>query len=339
MYSRTAAFFGNLLSFFYLSVLLMLAGAQVIAPRSSGPLALVAIFFPFLFAPALGLLLPALFPRARVLKAGLVAIAGMYLLTWGVGAFAFPKPAAASELTLRVFSWNLLADNVDTASIRRNIIASNAGVVGVQELSELQSEKLLDDAIIAGRYPYQLMRPDGAYAGMGLLSTYPILESGEQLDPSVVWAWLDVEGRQMLVVNAHPFPGHLSTINVRGLSFPTGFDASERDEAIDRVLALIGSIRAPGESLILLGDFNVTEREPAYHLLSDGLVDAHLAAGIGPGASWKTTSPLIWKAGLGVLRIDYQFASKDLRPLKATTDCGYAGSDHCPLTVSYALTQ
>ena len=40
----------------------------------------------------------------------------------------------------------------------------------------------------------------------------------------------------------------------------------------------------------MVGDFNVTEREPAYNDLSTGLVDAYHVVGTGTGTTWRPTS-------------------------------------------------
>lgn len=328
---------GNLTSVFYLAALVALEIAQTAAPRANGPFALTSIFFPLLFTPALSLILPAFFPRTRVLRAGLLGIGGLYIVTLGIGAVNVPLPGKTPAPSLSVMSWNILADNTNFATIRSRISGSSAGIVGVQELRHEQAADIEADPAISARYPNRILRPNGAYAGIGLLSAYPIVESGQLEYPPVIWARLDVDGKNVLVVNAHPFPGRLTTMKVRGLTVPTGFDPAGRDEAIGDILALIDKVRAPGEPLILLGDFNMTEREPIYGHVAARLTDAHRAAGFGPGTTWKSTNPLVWKAGLGILRIDYQFSTSDVRATRAASDCSSTGSDHCSVTVSYAL--
>jgi len=107
------------------------------------------------------------------------------------------------------------------------------------------------------------------------------------------------------------------------------FDPSHRDEGIAQVRALVESMLRQGDPLILVGDFNVTEREPAYVELTAGLRDAFMVAGSGNGNTWRPE----WLTGLPLplLRIDYMLCSPQVRPLCLRVDRALRGSDHCPV--------
>jgi len=69
----------------------------------------------------------------------------------------------------------------------------------------------------------------------------------------------------------------------------------------------------------LIGDFNVTHREPAYAVLAAGLRDAHVEAGLGPGFTWRPSR--VAGVPVGVLRIDYILTSPDFAIGSVGLDC------------------
>jgi endonuclease/exonuclease/phosphatase (EEP) superfamily protein YafD len=90
-----------------------------------------------------------------------------------------------------------------------------------------------------------------------------------------------------------------------------------------------------GEPLLLNGDFNLVDREPAYGDLVDGLIDSQRAVGLGPGNTWR---PDRFKGlPFGLLRIDYLFAGNGVQPTSIGPDCTPRGSDHCILAGTMAL--
>src|SRR3712207_2424254 len=112
---------------------------------------------------------------------------------------------------------------------------------------------------------------------MGLLSTLPLLEQGEVDNPRipasfpVIWARLDLgAGKSLVVVNAHPRPGHVKLARHR-LPLPYDFDPDVRDHEIKFVRDLVDPLLKAGKRVLLLGDFNITDREPAYRELAAGL--------------------------------------------------------------------
>ena len=80
---------------------------------------------------------------------------------------------------------------------------------------------------------------------------------------------------------------------------------------------------------LLLGDFNLTDREPAFADLSAGLWDAHLEVGQGTGSTWRPSR--LEFLPLGILRIDHFLGGPRTRPLTVGEDCTPMGSDHCIL--------
>jgi endonuclease/exonuclease/phosphatase family metal-dependent hydrolase len=192
---------------------------------------------------------------------------------------------------------------------------------------------------LARVYPYRLLYPDGCPPGSAILSKLPILEhsrfdggqSNEQI-PRGCWARLDTgNGNSLTVIGAHPYPP------MGNCRLPVCIDPSKRDAQIAR-LRQAGSVNAfleSGTPFLLVGDFNVTDREPAYRELSAGLRDAQLEVGSGAGSTW---APLTFmRRGIPLIRIDYLFSSPSVTPLTMKVDCTPHGSDHCMLFGTFEL--
>jgi len=168
---------------------------------------------------------------------------------------------------------------------------------------------------------------------VGLLSQYPILEHDASTDPPYMRAVVAPPATDPIVVYVvHPLPArfvHLGDI-------PVGIDTSVRELAIAFIRRRVEEDVAARRSVIVLGDINATEREPAYAELSAGLRDAHLDAGGGPGSTWRP--PPLAFLPFGLLRIDYVLATPDLVPTSSTVDCSLP-SDHCRVDADLAITR
>ncbi|HEY7599436.1 MAG TPA: endonuclease/exonuclease/phosphatase family protein, partial [Candidatus Limnocylindrales bacterium] len=186
---------------------------------------------------------------------------------------------------------------------------------------------------LVARFPHRLLHPDDSVLGMGLLSIHPLTERSNGRNPPHVHA--DMRLRDGLTVSTlvgHPLPPKFGTLfDV----IPTGYVASERDASISLLRVKVASDLAAGTPVIVLGDFNVTDREPAYHDLTAGLKDAHLEVGFGPGSTWRPAR--FAGVPLGVLRIDYVLVGGAVRPLTVAADCASSGSDHCIVESTLAV--
>lgn len=87
--------------------------------------------------------------------------------------------------------------------------------------------------------------------------------------------------------------------------------------------------------MLVLGDLNVTDREPGYVEFSVALRDAHLEVGLGPGSTWRPGR--LADLPLGVLRIDYVLTGGAARPLSIAADCMPDGGDHCLLEATIGV--
>jgi vancomycin resistance protein VanJ len=302
---------------------------NMVQPRRTGLFALSEVFAPYLFLPLLALVPFVFMRRARMLRIALMVCALVFLVRFPPNIVASAPVSTPGAIHLSVMSWNVLTGGryEQVMSVLRQKPASIIGIV------EADWNRLSTDPEIAQLYPYRWgVQAGDMVSGQALLTAYPILEQGvfdtpaDLWDmPRVIWARLDVGlGRNVVVVVAHPPPGH--TCNRR--TFPTRcFDTAKRDQRLARIHEYVEPFLEQGDNLIMLGDFNVTEREPAYSDLSAGLVDTHRAVGTGTGTTWRPKS--LMSHPFALLRIDYIFTSPNLTPLSASADCTPRGSDHC----------
>jgi endonuclease/exonuclease/phosphatase family metal-dependent hydrolase len=254
------------------------------------------------------------------------------LPAFGAGA----EPPAGQRIS--VLSWNVFIGNRQYDNFRDMLLTRPADVVVLQESAW---DVLGDDDALAEVYPYRLTGEHEAAPGMALLSVYPVLEHGT-LDgertlfdiPRLLWARLDLgEGRGITIVSAHPMSPYTTG---RQCALVVCFDPEWRDEQIDAMRSrFVTPLLESGEPFVLAGDFNVTDREPAYRDLSAGLRDAFRTEGEGVGMTWRPA--FLMAQDLALLRIDYQFSSPNVVPVSAKVDCAPRGSDHCIVTGEYVV--
>ena len=313
----------------YPLALLALSLVNVFEPKRTGLLALSEIFAPYLFLPLL-LLAPFMLMRGtallRVLLLACVLVFCVRFPPRLVSAAPQNDPAA---IHLSAMQWNVRMGG-QYGQIMDVLRRKPAAIVS---LVEADWHRLSADPEVASLYPYRLgVEEAGPATGEVLLTTYPVLEEGT-LDtppglwdvPRLVWARLDVgSGRNVFVVVAHPPPGTFCTRR----TFPHNcYNSATRDQRLAAINAFVRPYVEKGDSVLMLGDFNVTDREPAYTDLSAGLVDAQRTVGEGAGVTWRPVS--LMSHAFALLRIDYMFSSPNVVPLATSVDCTPRGSDHC----------
>lgn len=308
---------------------------QLAAPQRGGFLAITEIGAPYLFLPLLALLPFALSGRARLLRLLLLGCGLIYSARFLPGMVSLPPGETPGTVQLTAMTWNTYIGNERVDKLPETLRDAAVQIIGLQELSRAQARVIERDSVLTERYPYRVLWPQENARGMGLLSAYPILEQGRLDSPPTIWARLDLgNGQTLMVVNSHPQPGHISMLRP-SWPIPRGFDPTLRDALIRNVRALIEPMLQRGEALLVMGDYNVTDREPAYRELAAGLRDAHLDVGIGSGHSWRP-APLM-RYNWALVRIDYLLTSPQIIPLSVVTDCTPRGSDHCSVRGTFEL--
>lgn len=314
-----------------LTALVMLA-IHTLLPQRTGPLVFTEIFEPYLVLVMLVALLAfAALARTRVplllTLVVLVAVAGRY----GPSIVAFPAALPAGAQLIRVMSWNLAAGDVSLEDMSTTIDHVRPDIVGLIELVPARSRATDEDERIRALYPYRVMLPRSGEPGIGLLSRFPIIEREFTRDPPllrVVVAPSDVD-QPITVFVAHPYV-NLSNVG----SFIPSIETELRDQRISAIRQAIDADLQAGHDLMVLGDFNVTEREPAYAELTRGLHDAQREAGFGFGLTWRPGR--LEGLPFGLLRIDYLLVSSAFVAIEAGPDCTPRGSDHCLFSATFA---
>ncbi len=167
---------------------------------------------------------------------------------------------------------------------------------------------------------------------MGLLSSWPIegeVETGAE-PPLIAATIRPPQGPELDVIVAHAPPPHF------GFS-PTGpsYDPGHRDASLQALRQRLQASIDADRRVVLLGDFNVTDREIGYTELATGVTDSYHAAGSGLGHTWRP--PLGEGLPFGMLRIDMVFSGPGATPVASQPDCTPRSSDHCILDVTFAV--
>ncbi len=244
-----------------------------------------------------------------------VAVVAVGLLWVLSAASAVPSPSASLPPVVdgfRMVTYNILGTDADPEG--RLIAALEArapAVVGLVEVPRSRADALAADPDLARLYPWREIRPDAPRGGIAILSSYPMVTFPNDPSLPVLRATVAIHGTAVAVIEAHA-SNPLST--------------SGRDRELGAIRELIGEQEAAGLPVVLAGDLNTNDFEPAFWSLSDGLVH------VGSGATWGPDPD-----GPALLRIDHILTTPDLRPTDGVVDCDASGSDHCLLEAVIGL--
>ncbi|WP_431044749.1 endonuclease/exonuclease/phosphatase family protein [Streptomyces sp. P1-3] len=287
--------------------LVMIFHAQV--PNRVGNLgSLVETFLPWLglFIPLL--LVLALVRRSATALLALVLPVAVWLNLFG-GLMFFDKSGAGGDLT--VVTHNVNAGNSDPEGTARDVAASGADVVALEELGGDGVGTY--EKVLAGTYRYHTIQ-----GTVGVWSKYPLRDSGP-VDIKLGWT------RALRTTVATPdgdlavYVAHLPSVRVK---IEAGFTASQRDDSAEALGQAIAAERL--DKVILLGDLNGTMNDRALAPVTSQLRSAQGAAGDGFGFSWPASFPMA--------RID-QIMVRGVDPVSAWT-LPRTGSDHLPVAAS-----
>lgn len=233
-------------------------------------------------------------------------------------------PAASPEPgnpPLTVLTFNTGNDFIAANALVEMLRASNADIIGLQELSPRNAAAL--EGSLQDEYPSRVLR-GGYFEGKGLLSRYPIVEHAWlALDSGRphIRASLDVGARRVNTVVVHAPPP-----NYRRLETISWRAAREIEELLKAV--------ALDQPALLMGDFNFTERNRHYRRLRQaGLIDAFRATRRGFGFTFPTRYQYAPIPLIPLVRIDYIWMTSHFQPLWSAVGRGY-GSDHLPVVAA-----
>ena len=284
-------------------------------------------------SPAVGLL-------GAVLGSGSLAAAGAatmaaFGLRWG-HRYLRRTPtgyAARSTSDLTVMTFNTLAWQREGRDLEASIAQADPDVVGLQEIGPRAADHLIE--AFAERLPYHFVTQSPTSSGAAVLSRYPIRDTvAFRASPQGHW-WqrmtIESPAGPITYVNLHTRIPYVRKTH-RGLGplkLPLEFHAERRRNEVRTLVSMLEEIDGP---LIVVGDFNMTERSPDHRLLSGRLRDAYQAVGAGLGLSFprRGAFPIAFPAPWPMLRLDYVWHSEHFRPAWAYRgDAGH--SDHHPI--------
>ncbi|GAA0949383.1 MULTISPECIES: endonuclease/exonuclease/phosphatase family protein [Streptomyces violaceusniger group] len=265
------------------------------------------------FLPWLGLFLPVLLVLGLVRRSASAVLAlvlpvAVWLNLFG-GLMFSDKSGSGGELT--VVTHNVNAENADPTGTAKDVAASGADVVALEELTD--SAVPTYERALAGTYRYHTVQ-----GTVGLWSKYP-LSGTKPVNIKLGWT------RALRTAVATPrgevgvYVAHLPSVRVK---FNAGFTAGQRDDSAEALGQAIA--REPLKKVILLGDLNGTMNDRALAPVTAQMRSAQGAAGDGFGFSWPASFPMA--------RID-QIMVRGLDPVSAWA-LPRTGSDHLPLAAS-----
>jgi vancomycin resistance protein VanJ len=310
----------------WIVIVLALTLIHVLAPQRSGFLALTQVLEPYIVLTAVVVAPAALIGRDWIgfVVVGMLAVA--VVARYGPGLITGPDSSATPRIT--VTAWNIEAGDNGAQRVRAGLAGVSSDFVALEELQPDMAAAIERDTNLVAQYPYRALYPDSSVRGVGLLSRYPIGQQLASKEPPYLRALVtDQSGDQLVVYVVHPLPGQFETI----LHVPVGIDTAQRDADIATIRSAVAADMAEGTRVVLLGDINATDREPAYADLSAGLIDARRAAGRWPGLTWRPDA--LTALPFGMLRIDYVFSTATHAPVDYSVRCTSL-SDHCIVSAS-----
>jgi endonuclease/exonuclease/phosphatase (EEP) superfamily protein YafD len=286
-------------------------------------LAITSVFALLLFAPLLLLIPAALVIRSWWMRSAVAVALLLFLALFG--ARFLPRSAPPSGGTaIRVMTFNQLFTNQRSADVIKEVRVQNPDVVGFQEFSPLLAAAVQKDLI--GAYPYQYLDP-GNQSGLGLLSRYPLLTTREPDTAHGQRVTIQLGGRIVTILSMHLTAPSVKSRKLWSLPIATGYDASAPTQQLDRLVREVDSINGP---LIVMGDFNTSDREPRYAQLAVRMHDAFRETNWGFGFTFpdhKSFGSLTIPVPL--IRIDYIWSKGGILPVASHVECNSSGADHC----------
>ncbi len=253
-------------------------------------------------------------PRARVLTAVVLIIAGIGAIAWwpqyiSQRPFEIGKPAS-NERKLRLMTFNTWLSNKDWRAVKDEIRRHKPDIVTLMEFGK-EKQRAFND--LKSDYPYSVHCINKHYCHMALMSKFPLYDVNTRIiwrGPAFIRARLGKEFGRIYIFGLHSTrPPHV------------------RSQVVQ--LRAMGKLlkRLAGRKIVM-GDFNST---PFANLLSTFSAQSGLK---------RITHLPTWPARYGPfpqLAIDHVFLSPGMRRLSSARIGNSAGSDHYPAIVDVAV--
>lgn len=284
--------------------LLMILHAQI--PNRIGNLgSLTETFLPWLGAFIPVILVVAVLRRSATALVALLLPAVVWLNLFG-GLLFNDKSGVGGDLT--VATHNVNAGNPDPVGTAKQVAASGADVVALQELPVGQVSTY--EQALAGTYKYHAVE-----GTVGLWSKYPMTDTAP-VDIQLGWTRAVRSTVQTPKGAVAFYVAHMPSVRVK---LNAGFTASQRDNSADALGESIARERVG--KVVLLGDLNGTMNDRSLNAVTSQMRSTQGAAGDGFGFSWPASFPMA--------RID-QIMVRGVEPVSSWT-LPQTDSDHLPI--------
>ncbi len=251
------------------------------------------------------------------------------LAAWGIGYSPrwFP-PTTGGAPSLRILTWNVWGRNTDAANLISIIEHEQPDIIALQEVDEQLRQPLV--AALSATYPFYEVRlptePGLQPSDLALFSRYPYISA-----PIDCPYWrcyrravtMQLGNQALTFINVHIERSPQATLSISGLTIPLSLSTIREDTVIAELLRAT----QPEQSVIIVGDFNTTERQAGYTRLTTQFHDSWRESGVGMGFTW----PDRWFLP-ELVRIDYVWHSAAWQSISAHTGSG--ASDHRYLMVA-----
>lgn len=288
------------------------------------PFLLIALAFGRRYWYGLALLIPMLWLGN--------AYGGQFVPRLGEAAYA-----DGGARTLRVMTFNTWLNADESGELAAKVTEWQPDVMAFQEVWPPFDSNL---EALSEQWPYQVHAVVRGVTSMALLSKWPIVSYDTDHD----WQGchcteflLDWDGELVRVIAVHIRAPSLGVRNYREVPIRVqGFDASV--QAVSYA-ALLPRIERSQEPLIVMGDFNTTERQEGYQLLyAAGLRDAHEEVGFGFGFTYPAPFSRVKWLPVSLIRIDHVFFDSSWRAIDTWTS-SLMGSDHRALVADLQMVE
>jgi vancomycin resistance protein VanJ len=276
------------------------------------------------FLPWFGLFIPVLLAGALWRRSASAVVALLLpVIVWLnlFGAQLSDKSHPGGDFT--VASHNVGAENPDPARTARDLAASGADVLALEEITEQARSRY--EKGLATAYPYHaVLGTVGLWSKLPLSDTQPVdieTDVGPLADtiPANVKTTYARALRTTVATDKGPLAVYVAHLGSARVNPRAGFRTASRDRGAQTLGKAIAADQ--NERVVLLGDLNGTMDDRAFADLTSLLRSAQTVAGDGFGFTWPASFP--------VARID-QILVRGVRP-KSSWVLPATGSDHLPV--------
>ncbi|MCK6577928.1 MAG: hypothetical protein L6Q98_07465 [Anaerolineae bacterium] len=294
-------------------------------------LALLISLTMFFLIPAPLALALAIMARSRVAQVS-VAVVCLVALAWLGDAFLVMPTLRASGEPLRLLIFNASGKTAVRADAELWLHTQPADVVLIQETFYAPPGPGIE--ALREPYPYQaLQATELNYRGNATLSVHPIEAEGQEgFKPDSVYTRVVItfQDQPIALYNVSlQAPIGVGASNTLASLF-ANYDTVVRDEQIAALMERLSQETLP---MIVAGEFNVMEFEPAYDQFAAFLGDSFREAGSGLGFTFPAGGGYAQGFLRPVLRLDYIWHDQHFRAISAEVLPPVSIADRLPVRV------